>query len=211
MTLIKSIYLASKSPRRRMQLSQICDFLKLDLSILETNQNHCENLERQQKNEQADAYVKRVARQKADLGRMTVKDLKLNPGLILAGDTIVKFKNCILQKPKDHLAAHQMIKNLSNNSHSVITSIVLFNPYLKKKSLAKQFTQLTISSTVEFANIPDSWIKKYVAADNPLDKCGGYSIQSDIIMFVKRIECIYSSILGLPMAETINLLEKVIN
>ena len=59
-----------------------------------------------------------------------------------------------------------------------------------------------------FRALSDDEIRRYVATGEPLDKAGGYAIQGRAAAFVQRIEGSYSGIMGLPLAETAELLAR---
>ena len=68
-------------------------------------------------------------------------------------------------------------------------------------------TQISVSS-VWFRELADAEIRRYVASGEPLDKAGAYAIQGRGAAFVTRIEGSYSGIMGLPLAETADLLQR---
>ncbi|MNC91558.1 Maf-like protein YhdE [compost metagenome] len=68
-------------------------------------------------------------------------------------------------------------------------------------------TQISVSS-VWFREISDADIRRYCSSGEPLDKAGAYGIQGRAGAFVTRIAGSYSGIMGLPLAETVELLQK---
>jgi septum formation protein len=66
-------------------------------------------------------------------------------------------------------------------------------------------------SSVWFRDLSDADIRRYCATGEPLDKAGAYAIQGRAGAFVTRISGSYSGIMGLPLAETAELLEKFEN
>jgi septum formation protein len=68
-------------------------------------------------------------------------------------------------------------------------------------------TQISVSS-VSFRELSDADIRRYVATGEPLDKAGAYAIQGRAGVFVTRISGSYSGIMGLPLSETVELLQK---
>jgi septum formation protein len=54
----------------------------------------------------------------------------------------------------------------------------------------------------------DTDIRRYVETGEPLGKAGAYAIQGRAGAFVTRIAGSYSGIVGLPLAETAELLQK---
>ena len=62
-------------------------------------------------------------------------------------------------------------------------------------------------SSVWFRELSDVEIRRYVATGEPLDKAGAYAVQGRAAAFVTRIAGSYSGIMGLPLAETTELLQ----
>ncbi|MDH4151802.1 MAG: Maf family protein, partial [Betaproteobacteria bacterium] len=54
---------------------------------------------------------------------------------------------------------------------------------------------------------PDE-IRRYTASGEPVDKAGAYAVQGRAAAFITRIEGSYSGIMGLPLAETAELLRS---
>jgi septum formation protein len=61
---------------------------------------------------------------------------------------------------------------------------------------------------VWFRRLTSDEIDRYVALGESLDKAGAYAIQGRAAAFVTRIEGSYSGIMGLPLAETAELLGR---
>ena len=204
----KVLYLASKSPRRKMILKQICKELYLtirypNLALLK----NAEQLERICSNETPYEYVKRVALAKA---KYSAKLISQEEGIgypVLTGDTIVSSENRIILKPSSKNDVIETISALSNNKHKVITSIALAAP--KKKAHASfNYKQATTTTVVWFSKIPKYWIADYSETTEPFDKSGAYGIQGKIAIFIKKISGSHSSVMGLPIHETYSLLKK---
>jgi septum formation protein len=119
---------------------------------------------------------------------------------VLAADTTVVFDDRILGKPENAEDATRMLRTLSGREHQVLTAIAL--------ALRDQVeTQISVSS-VWFQELNDADIRRYVATGEPLDKAGAYAIQGRAGAFVTRITGSYSGIMGLPLAETAELLKR---
>jgi septum formation protein len=68
--------------------------------------------------------------------------------------------------------------------------------------------QTTQRSEVTFSTLSDASINAYCASPEPFDKAGGYAIQGRAAVFVQSIAGSYSGIVGLPLAETAQLLQQ---
>ena len=109
-----TLYLASTSPRRRDLLAQTdIKFTALDISIDET----------QRPNELPNAYVERLAKEKAEAGFNSVQDDE--QAVVLAADTIVVLDDSILGKPQDKTQAQDMLRSLSGRAHVVMTAFAI--------------------------------------------------------------------------------------
>ena len=86
-----------------------------------------------------------------------------------------------------------MLKELSGKSHEVHTGMCLVNERLK--IIKKQ----VVTSRVTFLDLNDSIIEKYFSTVNPLDKAGGYAIQTNAELIIESFEGSRSNIIGLPL------------
>jgi septum formation protein len=119
---------------------------------------------------------------------------------VLAADTTVVFDGEIIGKPDDAEHAARMLRALSGREHQVLTAVAV--------ALREQVeTQISVSS-VWFRELSDAEVRRYCASGEPLDKAGAYAIQGRAGAFVTRITGSYTGIMGLPLAETVELLQK---
>ena len=129
-----------------------------------------------------------------------LSDLKSKPfeedltekDLLITSDTIVWSNNKALGKPKNYDDAFKMLKELSNNTHKVITSICITN---------KKFKKIINDSTfVTFKELTDDEINYYVTTYKPFDKAGAYGIQEWIgKIAITKIEGSYFNVMGFPV------------
>ena len=189
----KKIYLASKSPRRRELLRQIGIDFELLLSDKEVDEQILPN-------ERPADYVARVTRDKLLSARQTMQQRQLPARPLLAADTTVVVDDLILGKPADFKQAVEMITRLSGRTHQVLTSIAV--------AWQDQMWQITQYSDVAFDDLSEEAIRGYCATQEPYDKAGGYGIQGLASIFIKDIAGSQSGIMGLPLFETAQLLQK---
>ena len=193
------IYLASRSPRRRDLLKQIGVPFEL-LLLREDLRRGVDVDETPMADESAGVYVLRIARLKAEMAVRQIAYRNLPQKPVLAADTTVVFDGEIIGKPDDAEHAARMLRTLSGREHQVLTAVAI--------ALREQIeTQISVSS-VWFREIPEAEIRRYCASGEPLDKAGAYAIQGRAGAFVTRIAGSYSGIMGLPLAETVELLQK---
>ena len=187
----KTIYLASRSPRRAELLEQI----GLNFFVLPSDVDETPLL-----NEPSHEYVVRLAAEKAQacFAKLQLDQANLYP--VLAADTSVSVDGRILGKPQDDDDAFQMLANLAGRWHEVHTGIAVATTTGVKTAIS--------TTRVEMPHFSDEKILAYVATGEPRDKAGAYGIQGLASTMIKRIEGSYSGVMGLPIYETTILLEQ---
>ncbi len=195
----KRIYLASRSPRRRDLLKQIGVPFEL-LLLREDLRRGADVDETPLPDESPGAYVLRIAREKAAMAVRQIAYRGLPQKPALAADTIVVFDGQIVGKPDDAEHAARILRALSGREHQVLTAVAV--------ALKEQIESQISVSSVWFRELSETDIRRYCASGEPLDKAGAYAIQGRAGAFATRISGSYSGIMGLPLAETIELLQK---
>jgi septum formation protein len=196
----RGIYLASRSPRRRELLSQIG--VRYHLLLFRDRVGEQADVdETTLSNEAPAAYVERMARAKAEAGwrRMLQRNLPIAP--VLAADTTVSFEGRIFGKPANREQAEQFLATLSGKRHEVLTAVALKNHEQLEFALS--------SSEVLFKTLSRDEIAQYVASGETDDKAVAYAIQGRAARFVVELRGSYSGVMGLPLYETSQLLEKL--
>ncbi|WP_295748328.1 nucleoside triphosphate pyrophosphatase [Undibacterium sp.] len=193
------IYLASKSPRRRELLRQIGIDFEL-LLLRDTLPRGPDVSEIILPGELPEIYVARVTQEKASAAwkLMQMRRLPLRP--VLAADTTVVLGQQILGKPASQTEAIAMLRQLSGQTHQVLTSLAV---HYEDKNL-----HCTQASEVTFTTLSEAQIQAYCASQEPYDKAGGYGIQGMAARYISHISGSYSGIMGLPLFETTALLRQ---
>jgi len=183
------LYLASKSPRRHKLLKQLdVDFEIIDVDIDET----------WDKKEIAREYVTRLALEKARSGNEKIND---DDAIVLGADTAVVLDDIILGKADSLNEATHMLRTLSGRTHHVYSAIALISNREEK-------TDISISR-VCFKPLTDDEIEKYCETEEPLGKAGAYAIQGNAAKFIEQLDGSYSGVMGLPLYETWQLIQKL--
>jgi len=125
------------------------------------------------------------------------------PCLVIGSDTLISFKGQVLEKPESYEHFSQMMKQLSGQTHQVLTSVSVCH-WNGHRVVARETALVT--TQVEFAALSQEEIDAYWATGEPHDKAAGYGIQGYGGKFVKRIEGSYFAVVGLPLYETEQLL-----
>jgi septum formation protein len=181
------IVLASASPRRAELLTLAGFRFVVDAADVD---------ETERAGEPADAYVLRVARDKA----RTVA--RRQPGrIVLAADTTVVAGGRILAKPADEADAIRMLELLSDAVHDVWTGVIV----VANGTEAAE----AVLTRVHLRAITPEEIRWYVASGEPMGKAGAYGIQGRAARFIDRIEGSWSNVVGLPVHAVDRLLARV--
>ena len=200
MTLSKNkIYLASRSPRRRELLKQIG--VNFGTLLLREAVPRVADMDESALPDEAPAdYTRRIAAIKAETGRVRLSERRLPILPVLAADTVVVLKGRIFGKPENLAHAEEMLRALSGQNHQVLTAVAV-------ATQNEIHVCLSISS-VRFRDISEHEIHDYLACGEALGKAGGYAAQGMAAVFIAEISGSYSGIVGLPLFETAQLLEK---
>ncbi|MBR2525757.1 septum formation protein Maf [bacterium] len=185
---MRKIILASSSPRRKEIFKALnIDFEIIPSSYKEVMENDFFSYEK----------IENLAYNKALVVAKSIKE----SALIVGADTVVVLGNKIMGKPRDREDAYNMLRSLSDREHSVVTAICV----IETPDMHKQVCSTT--SYVEFENLTDEMINKYIDEFKPFDKAGSYGIQELPKGFVKQIKGSYENIVGLcpkALEQTLN-------
>jgi len=180
--------LASKSPRRSYLLKQAgLEFSVIPSSIDETAVPLSS----------PETYVRVMAEAKA----MDISG-KYPDKWVIGADTIVLIDGSILGKPGSESGARAMLKQLSGQTHQVLTGYAICC-----KAKERNFSE-TIKTEVSFKNLSEEEIEWYIHTGEPFDKAGAYAIQGLGTFIVKSINGSYTNVVGLPVCEVVEFLIK---
>ncbi len=184
------LVLASASPRRR-------ELLSLAGVPLEVRESRV--AEEVVPGEDAENFTRRIARRKAENVAANLPAGRF----VLGADTTVVLDGEILQKPRDAADAARMLSRLSGRTHRVLTAVTVLctGPEAREEILE--------SSEVTFRELGPALIAGYVRTGEPLDKAGAYGVQGRAALLVRSIRGSYTNVVGLPLCETILLLERL--
>lgn len=186
------LVLASASPRRLALLRQ--------MGVYPDHLHPADIDETPKRLEHPRFLARRLAKEKARRGAEIVHAMPgLEHSLVLAADTVVAVGRRILPKPVDKDEARECLRLLSGRTHKVYTGVCLINA--KGKSHHK-----LVESKVRFERLSRKVIDAYLFSGEWQGKAGGYAIQGRAGCFVLQISGSYSAIVGLPLAETVELL-----
>jgi len=181
----KPLILASQSPRRAELLHQIG--VAFETSPAEIDETPVMG-------ESPEEFVRRMAISKAQ-----VVHAQHPQDIVLGSDTAVVLEGHILGKPGNREHAIDMLLCLSGREHRVLTGVAVIHAE----------TEYALSDNrVFFRDITRDEAERYWESAEPRDKAGGYAIQGYGAVFIERITGSHSGIMGLPLFETAQLLER---
>lgn len=183
----RQLVLASGSPRRSALLAGIGLTFTVDPPDVD---------ETPLPDERPENYVRRLSELKASAVAGEV---------VIAADTTVVLDGTILGKPTDEIEARSMLAALSGRSHQVLTGVTVRTACDPTPSHITTVTR----TTVVFAALTTDDIDWYVASGEPMDKAGAYAIQGAGGAFVTRVDGSVTNVIGLPVAETLKMLDAL--
>ena len=180
--------LASGSPRRKELLAGIGLPFEIIVSDLE---------EKRDEGEAVDAYVRRLAIDKAEAVASGVPD-----AWVLAADTVVYLDGEVLEKPLSRGDAIRMLSTIAGREHTVFTGVALRN-------VTSDYRDTSVTaSKVRVLPLTEREIEWYVDTGEPMDKAGAYAIQGIGAMFIESVNGNYSNVVGLPLSEVFAMLKR---
>ena len=135
----------------------------------------------------------RLAKAKAEAAREA-------GAFVLAADTVVAVGRRVLPKAETEAEARDCLELLSGRAHKVLTGVAVIAP--DGRSAAR------LSETkVQFKRLTPAERDGYLAGGEWRGKAGGYAVQGVAAGFVTSLQGSYSGVVGLPLYETLCLLE----
>jgi len=186
---MERLILASSSPRRQQLLRQIG--LEFDVVPSEVQEDFFDG-------ESPREHARRLAEVKAR------KVGAVHPNRwVIGADTVVSIDGMILGKPQTEREAYEMLAALSGRDHLVITGVSVF---LGAKGNGET---IAVETSVRMKALNPEEINWYIRTGEPFDKAGGYAIQGKGAFMVQRIDGSYTNVVGLPLCELLEVLNRV--
>ena len=138
-------------------------------------------------------YCTRLAREKAQAVEAGEDEI------VLSADTTVALGRRILGKPADEAEARRFLDMLSGRRHSVVTALAVRR--------GDRLWERDVVTAVKMKRLSDAEVEAYLASGDWQGKAGGYGIQGPAGAFIPWIGGSFTAVVGLPLAETANLLQ----
>lgn len=186
-----TLLLCSQSPRRREMVGRLG--VPFEVVAPEVDESR-------RSGESIDEFVRRVPEDKARAGlrkKRAVEGTQPLPHVALAADTIVVVGDEILGKPRDRDDASRMLRLLAGGEHRVLTGVTVAGEAART---------IAVETRVRFKPMTEGQIRWLVESGDGDDKAGAYGLQGLAGCFVERVDGSVSNVVGLPMAETVELL-----
>jgi septum formation protein len=194
----KSLILASNSPRRK----ELLGWADIPFTIMGSNVDEFSS------HRDPHAYAIEIAFQKSEAiwSRLEKREdfgSSFSP-FVVASDTVVELQGKFFGKPKDKNDAREMLNQLSDKQHRVVTSVV----FQSLENGQKKSHSFSIETLVTFSEIPKDIMDPYLESGESLDKAGSYGIQGKGLLFVKSISGSYSNVVGFPLEDFVRELKN---
>lgn len=187
------IILASQSPRRK----ELLDLLNLEYEIIISNAE--EKLEE-------NLTIQEQAKKLSYIKAKTVFDQTNGNRIVIGSDTMVIKDNKIYGKPEDEEDAFNMLKELKNTKHQVITGLAIL---IEKDGKYEEYLDYDMAE-VHFRDMTDEEIKNWINTGKALDKAGAYAVQGEFMVFIEKFNGNFATVMGLPIHKVYDVLKKYV-
>jgi septum formation protein len=185
---LRKVILASKSPRRKKLLKRVLQNFSTESSgFAEPLVGEIDN---------PIEYVKALS-----VGKASTVLKRNNDSVIISADTVVILGKRILGKPKNIEQAIEMIRTMRGKELDILTAFTIMD---SERTITR-----CVKSKVFMKDFSEEDIKNYIKKANPLDKAGAYAVQYDKGFLASRIEGEYDNIVGLPIKDLKEELERM--
>lgn len=186
------VILASESPRRRELLEMMG--LKFEIKPSKCDETFEEGF-----------TIEEQSKRLAFIKAKTVFDETSGDRVVIGSDTMVLKGDKIYGKPHSKEQAFEMLKDLNNDKHKVITSICVIS---EKSGKYKEQVDYDIAE-VYFKKMTDREIESWIEKEKPYDKAGAYTVQSAFGVYVDKIIGNYFTVVGLPIHKLNDMLKNI--
>lgn len=182
------LVLASSSPRRRDLL--VDAGFRFEVIVPDVEEN-----------EDTTVPIRELTAENASLKAMAVAR-KRPDAVVVAADTLVLLGDRVLTKPVDRVEATEMLASLNGKTHQVFTAVSIVHDSTGRSE------SFTVTTEVRFRSLRREDMAEYHRLIDPMDKAGAYAAQDHGEKVIESIEGSMSNVIGLPIAETLRVLEE---
>ena len=189
------LILASKSGVRK----KILDDNSIDTDVIVSNVDEDE-VKASLINEGASPLI--ISKNLAEI--KSIKVSSKNPDrMVLGADSVISLNNQLINKPKNRNEAFDILKKLNNSKHNLISSVCI------SKNGAMVWNH-TDSSELKMKNFTDEQLLSYLnkIKTETLLAYGVYQVEAEGMELFEYIKGDHNSIMGLPIKDIINYINK---
>lgn len=126
--------------------------------------------------------------------------------VIIVSDQLVLHMNLVRDKPENYRQAYDFLSTCHKGTQIVVTAVCVID------TKTKIFLTDIDVATIEFEEIPDSVILKYLGTSDTFFRVGGFNHRHRLLKpYIKNIRGSDDSLIGMPLGVISNLLKKVKN
>ena len=189
------LILASKSGVRK----KILDDNNIDSDVIVSNVDEDE-VKASLISEGADPLI--ISKNLAEI--KSIKVSSKNPDrMVLGADSVISLNNKLINKPKNRDEAFNILKKLNNSKHYLISSVCIS----KNGAMIWNYSD---SSELKMKNLTDEQILDYLSKikTETLLAYGVYQVEAEGLRLFEYIKGDQNSIMGLPIKDIINYINK---
>ena len=113
--------------------------------------------------------------------------------IVIGADTVIRFEDRVIGKPKDLDDAKHILNSLSGRTHEVATGVCV-------RCIANDvLVRFEETTRVTFRILTDDMIEHYINTVDVMDKAGAYAIQEYGEDLIETIDGSFTNVIGLPV------------
>lgn len=187
---MKSVILASTSPRRHQLLEQIGVACAIAAPSYEEDMTLALPVDEL-------AWTLALGKAKSIIDQASKNDV------IVAADTFIEFEGTLMGKPRSPDNAMDMLWRMRGKQNIVQTG------YAVVDVASRDVVFGCVASCVKMRDYSDDEITRYISTGEPLDKAGAYAINGIGAILIDRVvDGDFSAIIGLPLGPVVAALRK---
>ena len=139
------------------------------------------------------------------LGKATAIANTIDKGIIIGADTVPVVGRSIMRKAATQDDIRKSMELLSNRRHRIYTGVCV----IKKDTSEYKVLNRVVKSTLKFKKLSKTEIDYYCTLEEGIGNAGGYTVQGYAESYISFLSGSFSNIVGLPLFETMNMLNSV--
>lgn len=129
----------------------------------------------------------------------------IEKGIIIGADTVPVVGRSIMRKAANREDIRKSLELISNRRHKIYTGVSV----IKKDDSEYRTLKRVVKSTLKFRKLSKAEIDYYCTLEEGIGKAGGYTVSGYAESYISFLSGSFSNIIGLPLFETMNMLNSV--